>query len=133
MFLHVKTTKVQGNSRADVPLQSCPFSHPMLCNISTKKDWYDVELLIENATKTNEFRAKYGTVILDKVEDFEIKDPDGSTFVSYNHDEMKIFTLGDAIEAMNFPRGKILNIVAVLEELVDINDINDEYVNNPFN
>ena len=105
----------------------------MLCNISTKKDWYDVELLIENATKTNEFRAKYGTVILDKVEDFEIKDPDGSTFVSYNHDEMKIFTLGDAIEAMNFPRGKILNIVAVLEELVDINDINDEYVNNPFN
>ena len=64
---------------------------------------------------------------------FRVINHDGSTFASYDQDEMKDFTLGDVIEIMNFPKGKVLKIVADLQETENEIESDDDYDNNPFN
>ena len=48
---------------------------------------------------------------------FRVINHDGSTFASYDQDEMKDFTLGDVIEIMNFPKGKVLKLLQTCKKL----------------
>ena len=46
---------------------------------------------------------------------------------------MKDFTLGDDIEIMNFSKGKVLKIIADLQEIENEIESDSDYDNNPFN
>ena len=58
--LHVKETSKKGKSSALIPLQSTPFSHALLQNITTKKKWPFILNLIESAVETTAFKTKFG-------------------------------------------------------------------------
>ena len=57
---------------------------------------------------------------------FHIKNADGnSNYITYNKDDMTQYSIGALIELMEFPKGKVLKIVAEIVPLVTANQ-NDE-------
>ena len=60
IILHIKKTTFKGTHFATTKPQSSPFLHPILTNVNLKNFFDEIEDLIEDVVKTNEFKARYG-------------------------------------------------------------------------
>ena len=60
LFLHVKKTTFKGTHFATIKPQSSPFLHPILTNVNVKKDFDEIEDLIEDVVNSKGFKERYG-------------------------------------------------------------------------